>query len=246
MPAPRRLFLALLATLPCASLVHAGPPFVSDDPEPTDAGRWEIYGFAAGTHVAGDTAGAGGLDINYGGAKDLQLTAVLPFNYETGAGGRVGLGNIELAAKYKFVHQVDGSSVPDIAFFPRAFVPTAGRRFGTRRLGFLLPLWAQKDLGPWSIFGGGGYDINPGRGQRDFWLTGIGLQRAANDRFSIGAEIYRHTADTDDARRFTGVNFGALYKMNDHWSLIGSAGPGIEHARTEGRYTFYLALKADY
>jgi len=246
MPAPKRPALALLALLSCASPLHAGPPFVSDDPEPTAAGHWEIYGFGAGTHVTGETDGAAGLDVNYGGAKDLQLTAVVPLNYQTGAGGSVGVGNIELAAKYKFLHQADGSLLPDVAFFPRAFVPTAGRRFGTRRLSVLLPLWAQKDLGKWSIFGGGGYDINPGAGQRNFWLTGIGLQRAVSDRFAIGAEIYRQTADADDARRFTGINFGALYKMSEHWSVIGSAGPGIEHARTEGRYVFYFALKADY
>jgi len=246
MPASKRLFLVVLAALPCASSVHAGPPFVSDDPEPTEVGHWEIYGFGAGTHVADETDGAAGLDINYGGAKDLQLTAVVPLNYQTGRNGTVGLGNIELAAKYKFVHQAEGSPLPDIAFFPRAFVPTAGRRFGTRRLSLLLPLWAQKDVGKWSVFGGGGYDINPGPGRRNFWLTGIGVQRAVSERFAIGAEIYRQTADADDARRFTGINFGALYRMSDHWSLIGSAGPGVEHARTEGRYTFYLALKADY
>jgi len=246
MPAPKRLLLALLAGSACAFSAQAGPPFVSDDPEPTEAGHWEIYGFAAGTHVPGQTEGAGGLDINYGGAKDLQLTAVLPIQYETGADGTAGPGNVELAVKYKFLHQADGSPLPDVAFFPRAFVPTAGRRFGPRRLSILLPLWAQKDLGKWSVFGGGGYDINPGPGQRDFWLTGIGAQRAVTDRFTLGAEIYRQTADADDARRFTGLNLGALYKMNAHWSLIGSVGPGVEHARTEGRYTFYLALKADY
>jgi len=244
MPTPKRLLLSIAALLAAPAI--AGPPFVSDDPEPTAAGHWEIYGFGAGTHALGETDGAGGFDINYGGAKDLQLTAVVPLNYRTGRDGAVGLGNVELAAKYKFLHQADGSPLPDVAFFPRAFVPTAGRRFGTRRLSVLLPLWAQKDLGSWSLFGGGGYDINPGPGQRDFWLTGIGLQRALGARLSVGAEIYRQTADADDARRFTGVNVGALYKLGDHWSLIGSAGPGIEHARTEGRYSFYLALKADY
>jgi hypothetical protein len=246
MPAARRLPLRFLAALFCAAPVYAGPPFVSDDPEPTDPGHWEVYGFAAGTHAPGGTDGAAGFDINYGGAKDLQLTAVVPLNYQTGTEGGAGLGDIELAAKYKFLHQAEGSPLPDIAFFPRAFVPTAGRRFGTRRLSILLPLWAQKDLGKWSLFGGSGYDINPGPGQRNFWLTGIGAQRAISDTFSLGAEIYRQTADADDARRFTGVNLGALYKLSGHWSLIGSVGPGIEHARTQGRYTFYVALKADY
>lgn len=244
MLSPKRLLLSILALL--AAPAWAGPPFLSDDPETTGAGHWEIYGFATGTHVAGESDGGAGFDINYGGAKDLQLTAVLPLNYQTGRDGAVGFGNVEIAAKYKFLHQADGSPLPDVAFFPRAFVPTAGRRFGTRRLSMLLPLWAQKDWGPWSLFGGGGYDINPGRGQRDFWLTGIGLQRALGDRFSLGAEIYRQTADADDARRFTGVNVGMLYRLSGHWSLIGSAGPGIEHARSEGRYSVYFALKADY
>ena len=244
MPAFRRL-LSLLA-LACATPLAAGPPFVSDDPEPTEHGHWEVYGFAAGSHVPGETDGAGGLDINYGGAKDLQLTAVVPFNYQTGADRAVGVGNIEFAAKYKFLHQADGSPLPDVAFFPRVFLPTAGRRFGTGRLSFMLPLWAQKDLGQWSVFGGGGYDINPGRGQRDFWLTGIGLQRAISDRFALGTEIYHQSADADDAHRFTAVNLGALYKMSGHWSLIGSAGPGLQHSHTQGRYTFYVALKADY
>lgn len=243
--AARRFFVRIAAGVALAAPACAGPPFVTDDPQPTDPGHWEIYDFALGTHVPGETDGAAGFDINYGGAKNLQLTAVLPLNYATGGDGAVGMGDIELAAKYKFLHQADGSPLPDVAFFPRAFVPTGGR-FGSHRLGLMLPLWAQKDFGPWSLFGGGGYDINPGAGQRDFWLTGIGLQRQVSTRFAIGGEIYRQTADADDARRFTGVNLGALYKMSEHWSLIGSAGPGIENARTQGRYAFYVALKADY
>lgn len=229
-----------------AGIANAGPPFVTDDPEPTEAGHWEIYGFAGGSHVAGSMSGAGGLDINYGGARDLQLTAVVPLDYETGEEGRTGLGNIEIAAKYKVLHQQEGSILPDVAFFPRMFVPTGGHRFGSGRVSLLLPLWAQKDFGEWSLFGGGGYQINPGRGQRDFWLTGLGVQRSVTDRLSIGVEIYRQTADADDARRFTGANIGLIYKVADHWSLLGSAGPGLENARSEGRYSFYFALKADY
>ncbi len=31
----------------------AGPPFVTDDPEPVELGHWEVYGFSAGTQVQG-------------------------------------------------------------------------------------------------------------------------------------------------------------------------------------------------
>ena len=166
--------------------MRAGPPYISDDPEPTDQGHWEIYHFATGTRTFGVTAGQAGIDINYGAYKDLQLTAVIPVDFEQASTTRVGLGNIELAAKYRFLHQSDADFMPDVAFFPRAFVPTANRSFGTGKLDVFLPLWAEKDFGEWSLFGGGGYTINPGLGQRNFWLSGAVLQRTITDRLSLG------------------------------------------------------------
>ena len=38
--------MALTLLVALASEASAGPPFVSDDPEPTDTGYWEIYNFA--------------------------------------------------------------------------------------------------------------------------------------------------------------------------------------------------------
>ena len=179
-PRAARVVWPLMAAATSAVAV-AGPPFVSDDPEPTDRGHWEIYTFVAGTVAAGETVGQAGFDINYGGAQDLQLTAVVPLGYRHDTRTDVGLGGIELAAKYKFLHQSDGSPLPDLAFFPRLITPTAGRTFGTRRLSVFLPLWGQKDFGKWSLFGGGGYTINPGVGQRSFWLEGLGLSRSLSD-----------------------------------------------------------------
>jgi hypothetical protein len=223
----------------------AGPPFVTDDPAPTDLGRWEIYGFARGADALGATAGEAGLDLNYGAYKDLQLTAVIPLDFETGAAGHLGLGDVELAAKYRFLHQKDGTPTPDLAVFPRVFLPTSGSH-GSGRASLLLPIWAQKDFGQWSVFGGGGYDINPGPGQRNFWVSGLAIQRAVSDRLSLGAELYHQTPDAADAKPYTGLNLGLTYRVTDHWSLLGAAGPGLQNAREGGRYDFYVALKADY
>lgn len=238
---------ALLAGWLCAAgPAMAGPPYVTDDPEPTDRGHWEIYNFVGGSHVPGSTAGEGGLDLNYGGAKDLQLTAVIPFAYDTEGDGRFGMGTVELAAKYKFLHQAEGSATPDAAFFPRVFVPTAGSGLGSRRANLLLPLWLGKDFGKWSLFGGGGYVINPGDGNRNFWTGGVALTRQVTARLNLGAEITHQTADARDAHDFSGVNLGMIYKLTDHWSLLASGGPGVQNAREGGLYDFYLALKADY
>ncbi len=130
--------------------------------------------------------------------------------------------------------------------FPRAFIPTSGGQFGPARVSLLLPVWAEKDFGPWQVFGGGGYQINPGPGQRGFWTGGVALTRDVTKQLNLGAEIYAHTADTEDGRAFVGVNLGAAWRMTPHWSLLAAGGPGVENARTEGQYDFYLALKADY
>jgi hypothetical protein len=222
----------------------AGPPFVVDDPEPTDVGHWEVYGFVTGTHVPGETEAQAGLDINYGALKDLQLTAVIPIDF--GSSTRTGLGDIGLAVKYRFLHQADGSLIPDVAFFRGLVTPPASHPLAADRFGLLLPIWTQKDFGKWSVFGGGGYDINTGRDNRNFWLTGVGLMRAVTDYITLGGEIYHQTADTWDARTFTGTNLGAIYKINNHWSLLASGGPGIQNSRQGGQYDFYFSLGATY
>jgi hypothetical protein len=239
--------LAAALALTAASAAWAGPPYVTDDPAPTDRGHWEIYNFVGGSHVAGDTAGEAGFDFNYGAAKDLQLTWVIPLAYDRADGDtHVGLGVVEAAAKLKVLHQQEGGWTPDVAVFPRLFLPTAEVRFASPHANLLLPVWVGKDVGKWSLFGGGGWQINPGAGNRDFWTGGVALTRQVTDRLNLGAEVTHRSRDTRDGRAFSGVNLGVVYKLTDHWSLLASGGPGVQNARTEGRYDFYVSLKADY
>jgi hypothetical protein len=222
----------------------AGPPYVTDDPEPTDQGHWEIYNFVTASHVPGETDSEAGLDINYGGAKDLQLTAVVPAAFEDW--DQAGFGGAQLALKYKFLHQTDGGWLPDVAVFPRLFTPASSPAFGSTRFSLLVPVWAEKDIGKWSMFGGGGYDFNPGPGQRNFWTAGVGLSRQIGERWSLGGEVYYQGANSSDARAFTGVDVGATYKISTHWTLMGSVGPGFQDGRDQGQYAFYAALEATY
>lgn len=242
----RRLAAGVFAlTAGMAGAAWAGPPFVTDDPEPTDRGRWEVYVFAAGAHVQGETAGETGLDLNYGAAPDLQLTLVLPAGFDrTDGTTRGSAGVVEAAAKLKVLHQdKDGW---DVAVFPRLFLPTAPARFASRHTQLLLPVWAGKDFGPWSVFGGAGYQFNPGAGNRDFWTGGVAITRSLGERVSLGGEVYHHTRDAADGHDFTGLNLGVTWKLTDHWSLLAASGPGVQNARDEGRYDFYVSLKADY
>jgi hypothetical protein len=236
--------IGLTGALLAAGGALAGPPYVTDDPEPTDQGHWEVYNYVSAVRVPGDTAGQAGIDMNYGGAKDLQLTAVIPMDFDSVQGS--GVGAVQLAAKYKFLHQSDGSLTPDVSFFPRFFLPTASRQFGPQRLGLLLPIWAEKDFGPWSVFGGGGYDINPGPGNRNYWQDGVVVTYAFSDRFNLGAEIYNQSPDTLAAKPFTGLNLGAIYKLSERWQLLASGGPGVQNPREGGQYDLYVALELTY
>ena len=242
-------FTVLVATLSLHGVATAGPPYLTDDPQPTDTGHWEIYNFVQGSRTRDDVDGEAGLDLNYGGAKDLQLTMVLPLAFDDprevrGANFDVGTGVIELAAKYKILHQDNQNWLPDVSIFPRFFVPTE-QRFGTNHVSLFLPVWAEKDFGPWQVFGGGGYQINPGLGQRNFWQTGVAVNRSLSDRCSLGAELFGQTRDSTDDGEFVTLNFGLTYKLVQHWSLLASAGPSWSDADGDGG-VFYLALKADY
>lgn len=246
LPVPRASLAALVVlfmALPTGAV--SGPPYVTDDAEPTDTGHWEVYAYSSGLNAAGATTGEAGLDLNYGAARDLQLTMVIPAAYSTDP-AQVGSGQIELAAKYRFLHQGDGSPAPDVAFFPRAFLPTASPGLESGRLNILLPVWAEKDWGDWSLFGGGGWQYNPGPGDHDFWTGGLALTRQVTKPLQLGAEIWARTRDAADGKDFAGINLGADWRLTPHWSLLASGGPGIWNPRQEGRWDFYLALKADY
>jgi hypothetical protein len=237
------ILAAALIPLAAPSGSRAGPPYVTDDPQPTDLGHWEIYSFVTAAETPGDLSGETGVDLNYGGAKNLQLTAVIPVAFENG--NRFGAGDVELAAKYKLVHQQDGGWVPDIAVFPRVFLPT-GTRFAPSRPGLFLPVWVEKDFGPWSVFGGGGLFINPGGGERDFWQSGLVVSRSFGKRLTLGLEAYHQTPQDFASKDFTGVNVGATYQLTPHWALMAAGGPGVQNAREAGRYAFYAALLATY
>jgi len=137
----------------------AGPPYRTDDPEPTDYGHYEIYAFTNGIAAEDGTSGAGGIDFNYGGAPNLQLTATLPVGYTFSSGGPFlgGPSNIELAAKYRFLTQANFGL--DVAVFPRVFLPSASSNIGESHASFLLPMWVEKDWDKWSAFGGGGCEV---------------------------------------------------------------------------------------
>ena len=174
-------FTLLMASLAPAA---AGPPYMTDDPEPTDTGHFEIYAFTQGMAAQGGTSGQSGIDFNYGGAPNLQLTATAHMDYAVPPGGPAvgGLGNVELAAKYRFLTQQNFGL--DVAVFPRVFLPSASANVGDQHASLLLPVRLEKDWGKWSAFGGGGCELNRGGELEEFLRGGNSSHEPDPDRLA--------------------------------------------------------------
>lgn len=227
----------LAATLCLAAPAVAGPPYETDDPEPTELGHWEIYAFSAIEGRGGNVDGSAGLDLNYGPVQDVQLTATLPIDYSHSeiGGWRSGTGDLEIGVKYRFVN-IPSAGI-SVAIFPRVFLPSSKASTRTR---VLLPVWAQKETGKTSLFGGGGYEINPGLGNRNFWLASAAVTNAISDTVTIGGEATHQSADTVGGASSNSLGLGAIAKLHDPFSLLISGGPAWSGGQAS--YHFYAAL----
>jgi hypothetical protein len=237
-------FIAVLGLALSAPAV-GGPPFLTDDPEPTDTGDWEIYApllDAAGRGA--DYSGAAGIELNYGAAPDVQLTVGIPMAYAHDANGiHSGFGDLEASIKYRFFH--DEQRGLQIAVFPGATLPTAASGMGAGKVTGFLPVWAQKDSGPWSIFGGGGYAINPGAGNRDYWSGGVAVTRAVTKNLVFGVEVDRQGADTVGGRASTSLGTGAILQLKSPLRLLISGGPTFPDGGGRADFHLFAALGWD-
>ena len=242
----RRTAILSIVTCVIATYVphgaRAGPPFLTDDPEPTETGQWEIYApFVEVDGHSNDFGGATGVELNYGAARDVQITVGLPVDFEHGElGWRWGAGDLRLSAKYRFLN-VEAAGI-QIAIFPGITLPTGTNGMGAGRVTGFLPVWLQKDDGPWSVFGGGGYAINPGPGNRDFWSGGFAVTRKFGERLVLGVEAKRQGADTDDGHASTSLGLGGIYQLEAPFRLLASGGPTFEDKSGTTGYHAYLAV----
>ena len=208
----------------------AGPPFLTDDPEPVDYQHWEAYLFSLGDLSGGRYSIEGpAVEVNYGVLPDTQLHLIVPMTTAGGGGSAAlsGLGDTEFGIKYRFVHETNGW--PQIGIFPFVEFPTgdSNRGLGSGRTWFQLPLWAQKSWGPWTTYGGGGVVLNSAPGERNHPYGGWQLQREFGKHMTLGGEFFGEGRDADDDKGFAAFNFGGAYNVSEHFSLLFSGGHSI-------------------
>jgi hypothetical protein len=238
--------LVILATMLLPGVALAGPPFLTDDPEPTDTGHWEIYApLAEASERGSDHEGSLGVELNYGAAPNLQLTVGLPVAYvHDSSGFRWGRGDLELSAKYRFYH--DEARGLSIAIFPGITLPTARRGLGNSKATAFLPIWAQLDKGAWSLFGGGGYALNPGPGNRDYWTGGVAVTRQLSKALLLGLEADRQGPDSIGGRASTSLGAGAILRLKPPFRLLASGGPTFEDGAPSPGFHAFAALGLDF
>jgi len=238
------LFLAILyCCLPVFSPALAGPPFKTDDADPGEYRHGEAY---VATQFNIESDGSAGtlphLEVNYGILADTQLHLLIPFRYTNPDGGEAhyGLGDTEVGIKYQLIHETD--SVPAVAVFPLVEIPTGDedRGLGNGKAQIFIPLWLQKSWGPWTSYGGGGYWVNSGEGNQDWWYFGWAVQRNMSRTLTLGAEIYYETADTDDEDDSLGFDVGVIVNLTESHHLLFSAGRDISGP---SRLLFYMGYQ---
>jgi hypothetical protein len=233
-PSPLLLLLLLTAA---PRLWAQGPPFQTDDPVPVDLHHYEFYIFGGvdGTSAEMDSTGPA-FEFNWGAIPRVQLHAILPWGAVVpsnnpvylpgGAGPRAfGLTDMELGTKIAFIKE--GKRIPQIGAFVMYEMPTgnADKGLGVGKVWYKIPIWLQKNEGRWLFDGGGGYQVTPQTGYRDFPYTAWLVKRELSKRLELGVEVFAHGREgfaTAQTQSSTMVDVGGYYhfKNPDHQLLF--------------------------
>ena len=240
------LTVLMLVVIGVPNGVQCGPPYITDDPEPVEYQHWEVYLASIFTkQPEAWTATAPHLEVNYGAAPNLQLHTILPMTLYAPPQGAssYGYGDTELGAKYRFLEE--GTWCPQIGTFPLLEVPSGSHRrnLGSGHLDAFLPIWLQKSVGKWTVYGGGGYWINPGTRNRNWWFTGLVVQCEVADGLNPGIELFHGTPEETAGPSETGVNFGMIWDLTKVQHVMFSAGPVIEGTnQLQGYFAYQLTF----
>lgn len=226
---------------------YAGPPFNSELAQPIGEGNTEVDVYVESTRVQGDTSATlPGVQVDYGVSPNLQLRAVVPLNFDksNGRSSQFGIGDILVGAKYRILEQVSGAWWPDVSLFPVVLVPTGDRArgLGQSHATYALPVWLQKNLGPWKIYGGGGYSIEAGRNTKNSWFLGLAALRQITEDFAFGGEVFHKEPRLRGARAGTSINLGGAYDVTERYHIYFSVGRAIKNASATNELSTYAAL----
>lgn len=225
-----RRIIAWACSIFAAITAKAGPPYVTDDPEPVAVHNMEIYlAMTAVRDTSGWTGTAPQIEIDYGAFENTQLSLTVPmaFNAPNQETHQFGYGDTLLGVKYRFIQEHDW--LPQVGIYPQLNIPTGDRLrgLGTGYADLFMPLWVQKSFGKWTAYGGGGYWINPGLENRNWWLSGIVVQRKVSSHLTLGAEIFHESPKEQNGPSATSFSVGGILEISERYHIVFSGGHSL-------------------
>jgi hypothetical protein len=210
-------------------LARAGPPFVTDDPEPPPPGGWEINVPFILERASGSTEMDAPLfDLNYG-LPDIQLKLEVPIKiaHEDSNGTVAGAGDLLIGVKWRFFNSE--KSQVQLGVYPQMLLPTGNhaRGLGEGRTAFVLPLVAQKSWDKWTLYGNVGFWWKTAAEARNYVYAGAVLERDINERLTLGAELFGNSPKERGGRSDVAFNLGGSWKLSTHVNLLFAAGRDI-------------------
>lgn len=234
------LLLAVLSEWHPSPAAWGGPPFRTDDPVPVAPQRWELYGglqWSLGPQESSETAPS--IEVVHGVLGGLELSMSLSTALALGQRERpqYGLGDVQLGGKLRFVEET--RLRPQVAVAPALVLPTGAAARGLRAGAFQasLPLWLQKEHGPWTAYGGGGLQLSSDRSHA--LSFGWVLQRSLSPRLALGAEAF-FTMPLRPEPKQVELNLGATIDLTARHHLLFSAGPALGGGAQVQAYAAYV------
>jgi Putative MetA-pathway of phenol degradation len=209
--------------------IQAGPPFVTEDPEPPPPGGWEINVPFILERTPGETDMNTPLfDLNYG-LPNIQLKLEIPVEtiHDDGDGTASGPGDLLLGVKWRFLN--NERSQFQLGTYPQLLVPTGDHTRGLGQGGsaFVFPLLAQKNWEKWTLYGNVGYWWQTGAETSDYVYAGAVLEYEITERLTLGLELFGNSPKERGGRSELAFNFGGTWMLSKHFNLLFSGGRDI-------------------
>lgn len=243
-----RWFIAVLAIIFFPLGVLAGPPILTDDTGTPGPGKWETnMGITVDKRRDTTLYNTPALDLNYGIGERIQLNysvswIVLDTTNET---ARNGLGNSEVAVKWRFLDQ-DKNGVA-LSVYPRFIfnnlTSSADRGLVDKGAVFRLPFQMEKKIGVIIINPEAGHDFRQEGG--DEWLYALALKYDEIKGLEVLTEVFG-TADDSFKKQENVVNIGVRKDVSENVSLHASVGRSLRQATDQPSLLSYVGLQMRY
>ena len=221
--------IAAVAVALITNLAKAGPPFVTEDPEPPPPGGWEINVPFIIERTPGKTEmNAPLFDFNYG-LPNVQLKVEFPIEIvqQDRDGTAASVGDLVLGVKWRLLN--DEHSKFQVGVYPQLLLPTGNRArgLGAGRPALWLPFIGQKSWDKWTLYGNVGYWWQTAAETRNYFFAGAVLEREINERLTLATELFGNSPTERGGRPDLAFNLGGTWKLNDHLNLLFSGGRDI-------------------